>query len=107
MTEKQQQQQQFHPAAVACDLMMRADLKGREVEVFAQTYNWLQAILEGDLVIMPKEMHDNYQRDVERLRELQEKYEPAVPPNDAEGHVEIPVLEPEGEQGVVDLDAVE
>jgi hypothetical protein len=113
MTENRQapqgQQKQIHPAAVACDLMMRADLKGREVEAFAQTYNWLQAILEGELVIIQKEMHENYQRDVDRLREMQEskKYEPAVPPNDAEETAEIPVLEPEGEQGAVDLDAVE
>lgn len=96
-----------HPAVIACDLMMRADLKGAEVEAFAQTYNWLQAILEGELVLMPKDMHENYQRDAERLREMREKYEPAVPPNDAEDHVEVPVLEPEGEQGAVDLDAVE
>lgn len=47
----EQQQQQIHPAAAACEFMQRAELKGKEVEIFAQTYNWLQAILAGELEV--------------------------------------------------------
>ncbi len=49
----QQGQQQVHPAAVACEFMQRADMKGGEVEAYAQTFNWLQAIATGELVVIP------------------------------------------------------
>lgn len=50
-----QGQQQVHPAAVAQEFMKRSDMKGGEVEVYAQTFNWLQSILEGELSVVTTE----------------------------------------------------
>lgn len=46
--------EQVHPAIIACEIMNRADIKGREVDAYAQTYNWLQAMLSGELVVLTK-----------------------------------------------------
>lgn len=55
MAEQEKKQEQVHPAAVAQEFMRRSDMKGGEVEVYAQTFNWLGAILNGGLVVLPKE----------------------------------------------------
>ena len=47
------------PAHIACEFMKRTDLKGGEVEAYAQTYNWLQGIIEKHLVCVTME---EYQR---------------------------------------------
>lgn len=67
---KQQPQapQQIHPAAAAAEFMQRAELKGNEVEVFAQTFNWLQQILKGEILPIDREMHA---AQVERLAALE------------------------------------
>lgn len=69
--EQQQAPQQIHPAAAACEFMQRADLKGGEVDVFAQTFNWLQSILKEELMIIPKEVLD---MQAEKLAAYREKY---------------------------------
>jgi hypothetical protein len=72
--KKAQQGQTVHPATVACDLMMRADLKGAEVEAFAQTYNWLQALLEGELVILEKNAFQEYENERAELVRYREEF---------------------------------
>ena len=72
--KKAQQGQTVHPATVACDLMMRADLKGAEVEAFAQTYNWLQAILEGELVVMDKKHYQGLEDATVELTRYREEF---------------------------------
>ena len=72
--KKAQQGQTVHPATVACDLMMRADLKGAEVEAFAQTYNWLQALLEGELVILEKKTFQEYENERAELVRYREEF---------------------------------
>jgi hypothetical protein len=49
---------QMHPAAVAQEFMTRTTLKGAEVEAYAQAFNWLTGITTGELVVIPKELHD-------------------------------------------------
>ena len=69
MNEGPQAQQQTHPAVVAQEFMKRADMKGGEVEAYAQTFNWLQALVDGELVLTPKEA---YQALLEELKELRD-----------------------------------
>lgn len=51
------QQQTPHPITVACAFLQRADIKGSEVDAYAKTYNWLQSILLGELVVLTAERH--------------------------------------------------
>ena len=50
-----QEKQAPHPAAVAQEFMSRTDMKGKEVQIYAETFNWLQGILEGEIMLVPKE----------------------------------------------------
>lgn len=72
--EQQQAQQPIHPAAAACEFMQRADLKGNEVEVFAQTFNWLQSTLNGELIVIPQEMFEEQQARLAQLDEYIDIY---------------------------------
>lgn len=85
------QQQQIHPAAAACEFMQRADLKGNEVEIFAQTYNWLQAILEGELLVQPAP------KDIPPVKGAPESPMEVTPENEPVGE-DIPILEPDSDQ---------
>lgn len=102
-----QQQQQVHPAAVACEFMQRADLKGKEVEIFAQTYNWLQAILEGELAVVPAKDWDEMkgklaEEAVAAMHEVTGEPMEVTPENEPVGE-DIPILEPDDDsQGAVD-----
>ena len=60
--------QQPHPAAVAQEFMKRTEMKGGEVEAYAQTFNWLAQFLSGELVIVPAEEHAAQQKELEDLR---------------------------------------
>ncbi len=63
----------IHPADLACKFMQKARLKGIEVEAYAQTYNWLQSIFMGELVILlPKEVEDYKNQIKELAAELDE-----------------------------------
>lgn len=42
----------LHPAEVAQEFMSRCDLKGREVEAYAQTHNWLETIRDEKVVLV-------------------------------------------------------
>ncbi len=75
MQDNKQEQEQVHPAAVAQEFMKRCDMKGGEVEAYAQTFNWLNALVEGKLVVLEKEF-----------------FEQLVPPAD-DAEAEIPTLE--------------
>ena len=54
-----QEQQAPHPAAVAQEFMSRTDMKGKEVQIYAETFNWLQGILEGKYLIVSREDWDS------------------------------------------------
>lgn len=69
-------QQQAHPAAAAQEFMRRTDMKGGEVEAYAQTFNWLQAIISGEIVPTPKEAHLALVKELEELREFKRVTEP-------------------------------
>ena len=75
-----------HPAEVACEFMSRADMKGREVDIYAQTYNWLQEFLAGELVtIHPNELKA-MQNELDELRhQIIKKELPTLKPIDTEG----------------------
>lgn len=62
------EQQQLHPATVAQEFMKRTDMKGGEVEAYAQTFNWLAQILEGDVVCVPKEAYKAMEDELVALR---------------------------------------
>ena len=47
------QQQTAHPAQVAQEFMTRTELRGGEVDMYAQTFNWLQALVQGELQAVP------------------------------------------------------
>ena len=61
------QQMQPHPAQVACEFMTRTDLKGGEVDAYAQTFNWLHAILQGELAVVPTADLQASQKRIEAL----------------------------------------
>lgn len=84
--EQQAPQQQVHPAAAAAEFMQRSDLKGGEVEVFAQTFNWLQSILNGEMVVIPQQVFADLQ---EKVAAYSAKY----------GELEEEDAKPEGEGG--------
>jgi hypothetical protein len=85
----QAQQQQAHPAAVAQEFMKRSDMKGGEVEAYAQTFNWLAQILEGAHVVIPKEAYDSMMEELTELQEFRSKHDEEYKEED-----DVPVLEP-------------
>lgn len=94
-----QAQQQAHPAAVAQEFMKRSDMKGGEVEAYAQTYNWLQALLDGDIVPTPKEAHEALMEELKELRDYKRELEGDEDKTAAEEEGDLPVLEPEEGNG--------
>ncbi len=60
-------QQMPHPAQVACEFLTRTDLKGGEVDAYAQTFNWLQAIAQGELQAIPTPDLQASQKRIEAL----------------------------------------
>ena len=67
---------QMPVGAVIQEFMNRADMKGNEVEAFAQAYNWVQSINEGELVVLPAEVVERYEQEkaeMLRLRDLLEQ----------------------------------
>jgi hypothetical protein len=92
-----QEQPQAHPAQVAQEFMRRTDMKGGEVEAYAQTFNWLQAFLDGEIVATPKEAHLALIGELQELRDYKELVE--------EDKEDLPVLEPE--VTVVELEDVD
>ena len=70
-------QRQMHPAEIACTFMQRAELKGGEVDAYAQTYNWLQAILMGESVVLPKEVHEKLSADAAAYNDQRAAQKPA------------------------------
>ena len=70
-TDAQEQQgKTIHPAQVAATFMTRADLKGGEVEAYAQTFNWLQGIINGEIVVLSKEQFDQLVVDQTSTKEV-------------------------------------
>lgn len=66
-----QTNQQAHPCEVAQEFMKRSDMKGGEVEAYAQTFNWLAKVLSGDLLVVLK-------KDLEASQAKQEKLETEI-----------------------------
>lgn len=116
-----QKQQEVHPAAVAQEFMKRSDMKGGEVEAFTQTFNWLAAILQGELRVLTAEEHEDLlaalvpaaNKEIDaKLPELTGEQAAAILTPDAE----VPVLKPlddfpleilSDEAPVIDLEAVD
>lgn len=63
----QNNQQQIHPAQAAQEFMRRCDLKGTEVEGFAETFNWLVQILEGEVLLVSKDQFEQSKSKQEKL----------------------------------------
>ena len=70
-----QENTQVSPAQVAQEFMTRTKLEGREVDVYAQTFNWLSAIMEGKIVVVLAEEFKAIQADAALYRGLQEEEE--------------------------------
>ena len=87
--------QQAHPAQVAQEFMRRTDMKGGEGEAFSQTFNWLQAILNGEIVVFAKEAQEALMKELKELREFRREHDEEFAKKEAEGAGELPVLEPE------------
>lgn len=100
MNQGQPEQQQAHPAAVAQEFMRRSDMKGGEVEAFAQTFNWLGEFLKGELVATPKEAHLAMTEELKELREFKRTHDEEYAKAEAEAAGDIPVLEPEQPEGI-------
>lgn len=47
------------PAVLAMTFLERAKLKGIEVEYYAQTYNWLHSIVEGEFQVLTTELFES------------------------------------------------
>ena len=94
MNQGQPQQQQAHPAQVAQEFMRRSDMKGGEVEAYAQTFNWLQGFLSGDIVPTPKEAHLAMTEELKELRDYRRENDEAYAKAQAEEAGDIPVLDP-------------
>jgi hypothetical protein len=94
--------QQAHPAAVAQEFMRRTDMKGGEVEAYAQTYNWLAQVIEGQVVCTPQEAHQAMVDELVQLREDVRLYNETFGPlpdtmGEDEGEdveEDVPTLEP-------------
>jgi len=99
------EQQQAHPAQVAQEFMRRTDMKGGEVEAYAQTFNWLQGFLAGEIVPTPKEAHLAMTAELEELRTYRRENDEAYAKAQAEAAGEIPVLDPEVDG--IELDPVD
>lgn len=61
--------QTMHPAQVACTFLQRADIKGGEVDAYAKTYNWLQALLAGELIVLTSEKYEELLASEKELQE--------------------------------------
>lgn len=84
-------QNQAHPAQVAQEFLTRADLKGGEVEAYAQTFNWLQAILKGELTVQPIADTITFQK---RIDELEEQIKSLISEKEPVKKPKKPKLEP-------------
>lgn len=107
--------QQLHPAQAACVFMERTELRGGEVESYAQTFNWLQSILADELTVIARSKYEDLTQklaevtqEVDTLKETLKQYE-----NEEwfakNGEVVTLDTDPDdkmGEQGAVDLDDV-
>ena len=87
-----EQQQQAHPAAVAQEFMRRTDMKGGEVEAYAQTFNWLQGFLDGSIVPTPKEAHLALIDELKELRDYKRELEGDEEKAEGEENGDLPVL---------------
>lgn len=92
MNEIPQNAQQAHPAAVAQEFMRRTDMKGGEVEAYAQTFNWLQSILDGAIVPTPKEAHLALLEELKDLRDYKRELVGDEDKAAAEEAGDLPVL---------------
>lgn len=99
----QQQGNQYHPAQVAQEFMSRTDLKGGEVEVYAQTFNWLQGFVSQEIVALPKTAFDELAQKAQDWDNLQREQEAAADKLKLEQDGELPVLD---ETSDPELDAV-
>ena len=90
-----EQAPQAHPAAVAQEFMRRTDMKGGEVEAYAQTFNWLQALADGSIVPTPREAHEAMLEELKELREFKRVNEEVALKQEAEDNGDLPVLTPE------------
>jgi len=91
-------QQQAHPAEVACEFLKRTNLQGGEVEAYAQTFNWLQSILTGQLTVITTKEFTNLNAELAELRAVPDDEEPPAPPPDRViKESDIPVLQTEEE----------
>lgn len=70
-----QEQETQHPAAVAQEFMRRTDMKGGEVEAFAQTFNWLATFLDGETIATPREAHFALMEELQELRNFKAEHE--------------------------------
>ena len=102
MNEIPQNAQTAHPAAVAQEFMTRSDMKGGEVEAYAQTFNWLSMFVTGETVPILKEAHEALLEELEELREYRREIIEAYATAEAETAENIPVLEPLGEESVAE-----
>ena len=66
----QQAKKDIHPATAAQEFMSRTRLEGREVEVYAQTFNWLAEIIEGNIQLITKDLLTQLQADSVKLAKL-------------------------------------
>ena len=103
--------QQAHPAAVAQEFIKRSDMKGGEVEAYAQTYNWLGEILAGTILVVPADGHKDLMDQIETLRAENIAYGdlhgPLPVEEEAPVEEDISVLEPVEDAGEPELDPVE
>lgn len=69
----QEGKNQAHPVEVAQEFMKRADMKGGEVEAYAQTFNWLNQIMTGELqVVTAKDLKASQDKQKELETEIKE-----------------------------------
>ena len=89
------QPQQAHPAQVAQEFMRRSDMKGGEVEAYAQTFNWLQSILKQENIVTPAKAYKEMMDELKELRHFKRENSEDSERAEGEESGELPVLEPE------------
>lgn len=79
------EEQQVHPAAVAQEFMKRTDMKGGEVQAYAETFNWLQGFIENEIIATPAEAHHAMIAELTELRDYRRENDAAYEKKAVEG----------------------
>lgn len=68
---------QTQMASLAQEFMTRTDLKGREVDAYAQSFNWLQGLASEEILVISQKHMTAIQEETKNNQELLARYQTA------------------------------